>query len=147
MGKANLHLCGFSMAQGHPHMILGHVQTRLDLFLFCSTPTVERCGFPLILISMVLYSLGLNVTSLAAQGSIVSNSLFVIISIKVCTKIARHGFDWQVFFVSPSGSFRDSYACFAINVILPSLAYLYWSMVTDSMPELGTALPLWKGPW
>jgi MFS transporter, PHS family, inorganic phosphate transporter len=42
-----------------------------------------------------------------------------------------------VFFVSASGFFTDSYALFATNVILPSLAYLYWPTVTDGMPELG----------
>lgn len=56
--------------------------------------------------------------------------------IAVCREIDRHGFDWQVFFVSASGFFTDSYALFATNVILPSLAFIYWPDVTDGKPEL-----------
>lgn len=53
----------------------------------------------------------------------------------VCDKIDDHGFDWQVFFVSASGFFTDSYALFATNVILPSLAFIYWPNQTDGTPE------------
>jgi MFS transporter, PHS family, inorganic phosphate transporter len=37
-----------------------------------------------------------------------------------------HGFNWLVYEVAASGFFTDSYNLFATNVILPSLAYVYW---------------------
>jgi hypothetical protein len=37
-----------------------------------------------------------------------------------------HGFNWLVWEVAASGFFTDSYNLFATNVILPSLAYVYW---------------------
>jgi PHS family inorganic phosphate transporter-like MFS transporter len=46
------------------------------------------------------------------------------------------GFDKQVFLVSASGFFTDSYALFATNVILPSLAYIYWPSTSSNHPEL-----------
>lgn len=45
-------------------------------------------------------------------------------------------FDFQVFLVAASGFFTDSYALFATNIILPSLAYIYWPSATDNHPEL-----------
>jgi MFS transporter, PHS family, inorganic phosphate transporter len=33
------------------------------------------------------------------------------------------------------GFLTDSYALFATNVILPSLAYIYWPNITDGRPE------------
>jgi PHS family inorganic phosphate transporter-like MFS transporter len=38
--------------------------------------------------------------------------------------------------VSAWGFFTDSYALFATNVILPSLAYIYWPHTTSNNPEL-----------
>ena len=42
------------------------------------------------------------------------------------TAIDLHGFRWLVFEVAASGFFTDSYNLFATNVILPSIAFLYW---------------------
>lgn len=50
--------------------------------------------------------------------------------------IDSHGFDWRVWLVASSGFFTDSYNLFAVNVILPSLSYIYWSNRTDDQPEL-----------
>jgi PHS family inorganic phosphate transporter-like MFS transporter len=38
--------------------------------------------------------------------------------------------------VASSGFFTDSYNLFAANVILPSIAYVYWPDRTDRLPEL-----------
>jgi PHS family inorganic phosphate transporter-like MFS transporter len=48
----------------------------------------------------------------------------------------QQGFDTQVFLVSASGFFTDSYALFATNVILPSLAYIYWPSSSSNHPQL-----------
>jgi PHS family inorganic phosphate transporter-like MFS transporter len=48
----------------------------------------------------------------------------------------RQGFDIQVFLVSASGFFTDSYALFATNIILPSLAYIYWPSSSSNQPQL-----------
>lgn len=44
--------------------------------------------------------------------------------------IDEHGFKWIVFWVAASGFFTDSYNLFATNVILPSLAYVFWPTAT-----------------
>ena len=54
----------------------------------------------------------------------------------VLAYIDQQGFDKQVFLVAASGFLTDSYALFATNVILPSLAYIYWPDATDNHPEL-----------
>ena len=54
----------------------------------------------------------------------------------MCDRLDRSRFDWQVCIVSATGFFTDSYALFATNVILPSLAYLYWPDTTSGKPEL-----------
>jgi PHS family inorganic phosphate transporter-like MFS transporter len=54
----------------------------------------------------------------------------------VCLEIDSHGFDWQIFLVSASGFLTDSYALFATNVVLPSLAYIYWPDTANGKPEL-----------
>jgi len=46
---------------------------------------------------------------------------------QICGDIDNNGFDWQIWAVAGSGFFTDSYNLFATNVILPSLAYVYWS--------------------
>lgn len=56
--------------------------------------------------------------------------------IAILHRLDNADFDWQVFLVSASGFFTDSYALFATNVILPSLAYLYWPNTTNNHPEL-----------
>jgi PHS family inorganic phosphate transporter-like MFS transporter len=48
----------------------------------------------------------------------------------------NQGFDTQVFLVSASGFFTDSYALFATNTILPSLAYIYWPSSSSNHPQL-----------
>jgi PHS family inorganic phosphate transporter-like MFS transporter len=50
--------------------------------------------------------------------------------------IDNKGFDRQVVFVSAMGFLTDSYALFATNVILPSLAYIYWPDATNGQNEL-----------
>jgi len=40
--------------------------------------------------------------------------------------IDTNGFNWLVWAVAASGFFTDSYNLFATNVILPSLAFVYW---------------------
>ena len=47
--------------------------------------------------------------------------------IAVCRPIDNSGFNWKVSAVASSGFFTDSYNLFATNVILPSLAYVYWT--------------------
>lgn len=46
---------------------------------------------------------------------------------EICSRIDDNGFDWQIWAVASSGFFTDSYNLFATNVILPSLAFVYWS--------------------
>ncbi|KIW00742.1 uncharacterized protein PV09_07726 [Verruconis gallopava] len=46
--------------------------------------------------------------------------------------IDGNGFNWHVWAVAASGFFTDSYNLFATNVILPSIAYVYWQ--TDENP-------------
>jgi MFS transporter, PHS family, inorganic phosphate transporter len=46
--------------------------------------------------------------------------------VAICSGIDAHGFDWQIWAVSSSGFFTDSYNLFATNVILPMLAFVYW---------------------
>ncbi|KAH0556496.1 hypothetical protein GP486_005607 [Trichoglossum hirsutum] len=55
---------------------------------------------------------------------------------QVCLEINSQGFDWQIILVSASGFLTDSYALFATNVVLPSLAYIYWPDTTNGKPEL-----------
>jgi PHS family inorganic phosphate transporter-like MFS transporter len=50
--------------------------------------------------------------------------------------IDNQGFDTQVVLVAAFGFFTDSYALFATNIILPSLAYIYWPDSTRNQPEL-----------
>jgi PHS family inorganic phosphate transporter-like MFS transporter len=40
--------------------------------------------------------------------------------------IDANGFNWQIWAVASSGFFTDSYNLFVINVIFPSIAYVYW---------------------
>ncbi|CRG87871.1 putative metabolite transporter C2H8,02 [Talaromyces islandicus] len=54
----------------------------------------------------------------------------------VTALIDSHGFDWRVWLVASSGFFTDSYNLFAVNVILPSLGYVYWPKNNDNVPEL-----------
>jgi PHS family inorganic phosphate transporter-like MFS transporter len=54
----------------------------------------------------------------------------------VCLDIDSQGFDWQIYLVSASGFLTDSYALFATNVVLPSLAYIYWPDKADGEREL-----------
>ena len=44
-------------------------------------------------------------------------------------------FGWQVWWVASSGFFTESYNLFATNVILPSLAFIYWSNDPNSDHE------------
>ncbi|KFY50582.1 hypothetical protein V496_09295, partial [Pseudogymnoascus sp. VKM F-4515 (FW-2607)] len=46
---------------------------------------------------------------------------------QICRDIDNGGFDWQIWAVAASGFFTDSYNLFATNVILPCLAFVYWS--------------------
>ncbi|KFZ22104.1 hypothetical protein V502_02886 [Pseudogymnoascus sp. VKM F-4520 (FW-2644)] len=46
---------------------------------------------------------------------------------QICRDIDNNGFDWQIWAVAASGFFTDSYNLFATNVILPCLAFVYWS--------------------
>jgi PHS family inorganic phosphate transporter-like MFS transporter len=46
---------------------------------------------------------------------------------QICGDIDANGFDWQIWAVAGSGFLTDSYNLFATNVILPSLAFVYWS--------------------
>ncbi|KAI1112284.1 MFS general substrate transporter [Nemania sp. NC0429] len=46
--------------------------------------------------------------------------------------IDQYGFHGHVFAVTASGFFTDSYILFATNVILPSLAFVYWPSATGS---------------
>ncbi|KAH8701555.1 major facilitator superfamily domain-containing protein, partial [Talaromyces proteolyticus] len=54
----------------------------------------------------------------------------------VTALIDSHGFDWRVWLVASSGFFTDSYNLFAVNVILPSLSYIYWPDETSDVPDL-----------
>ena len=54
---------------------------------------------------------------------------------QITRAIDRNGFDWQVWAVASSGFFTDSYNLFATNVILPSLAFVYWPNVKTSSFE------------
>lgn len=49
--------------------------------------------------------------------------------------IDRNGWDWQIWAVASSGFFTDSYNLFATNVILPSLAFVYWPNVPNNNYE------------
>jgi hypothetical protein len=49
--------------------------------------------------------------------------------------IDEHGFNWLVWEVAASGFFTDSYNLFATNVILPSLAFVYWPDDDNSWRE------------
>jgi PHS family inorganic phosphate transporter-like MFS transporter len=49
--------------------------------------------------------------------------------------IDAYGFSWLVWEVAASGFFTDSYNLFATNVILPSLAYVYWPNSVSSWRE------------
>jgi PHS family inorganic phosphate transporter-like MFS transporter len=55
--------------------------------------------------------------------------------IQITRAIDRNGFDWQVWAVAASGFFTDSYNLFATNVILPSLAFVYWTDVPENNYE------------
>jgi PHS family inorganic phosphate transporter-like MFS transporter len=44
----------------------------------------------------------------------------------VISEFDHHGFDCQVFIVAALGFLTDSYALFATNIILPSMAFIYW---------------------
>ncbi|KAE9362960.1 MFS general substrate transporter, partial [Stipitochalara longipes BDJ] len=46
---------------------------------------------------------------------------------QICDNIDERGFGWQIWLVAGSGFFTESYNLFATNVILPSLAYIYWN--------------------
>ncbi|KAG0648410.1 Inorganic phosphate transporter [Hyphodiscus hymeniophilus] len=54
---------------------------------------------------------------------------------QICGDIDANGFDWQIWAVAGSGFFTDSYNLFATNVILPSLAFVYWTNDTNSDHE------------
>jgi PHS family inorganic phosphate transporter-like MFS transporter len=46
-----------------------------------------------------------------------------------------NSFNWRVFAVAASGFFTDSYNLFATNVILPSIAFVYWQVDTNAWRE------------
>lgn len=46
--------------------------------------------------------------------------------VQICDDIDDNSFDWQIWAVAGSGFFTDSYNLFATNVVLPSLAFVYW---------------------
>jgi PHS family inorganic phosphate transporter-like MFS transporter len=46
-----------------------------------------------------------------------------------------NSFNWRVFAVAASGFFTDSYNLFATNVILPSIAFVYWQDDTNAWRE------------
>lgn len=47
--------------------------------------------------------------------------------IRIYRAIDGNSFDWHIWAVSASDFFTDSYKLFAANVILPSLAFIYWN--------------------
>jgi len=57
---------------------------------------------------------------------------------QICSDIDNNGFDWQIWAVAGSGFFTDSYNLFSTNVILPSLAFVYWN--TDVRQDHETAI-------
>lgn len=56
--------------------------------------------------------------------------------IAIYRAINKSGFNWKIWAVASSGFFTDSYNLFATNVILPSLAYVYWPKDTSSHHEI-----------
>ncbi|KAF8855646.1 MFS general substrate transporter [Acephala macrosclerotiorum] len=48
--------------------------------------------------------------------------------VTIIDEFDHHGFDGQVFGVAALGFLTDSYALFATNIVLPSLAYIYWPL-------------------
>jgi MFS transporter, PHS family, inorganic phosphate transporter len=57
---------------------------------------------------------------------------------QICRDIDSNGFDWQIWAVAGSGFFTDSYNLFSTNVILPSLAFVYWNK--DTLADHETAI-------
>ncbi|OXV07485.1 hypothetical protein Egran_04750 [Elaphomyces granulatus] len=49
--------------------------------------------------------------------------------------IDANDFNWQIWAVASSGFFTDSYNLFAINVIYPSIAYVYWPNESTGVHE------------
>ena len=54
----------------------------------------------------------------------------------VLARIDNQGFDTHIFLVAALGFLTDSYALFATNIVLPSLAYIYWPNSTHNRPEI-----------
>lgn len=50
-------------------------------------------------------------------------------------EIDDNDFDWQIFWVAGFGFLTDSYNLFSTNVILPSLAFVYWTKDTATDHE------------
>ena len=53
----------------------------------------------------------------------------------ICDRIDSNGFDWQVWAVASSTFLTASYSLFATNVIVPSLAFIYWNNDTTGNHE------------
>ena len=54
---------------------------------------------------------------------------------QICRELDSNGFDWQIWAVAGTGFLTDSYNLFSTNVILPSLAFIYWNKDVQSDHE------------